>query len=130
VPYAPNAWVVEDKSQIGYELSLPATSTNPRRSGTLEEIRADIWSIGRETDGLLAEIVGTEPVIDGWRHTPRTRLGLGMPGRGTSALGSWASEAPDAEVDDRSSTGDEEMLSVSTRLGSRREARKNVTSRR
>ena len=36
----------------------PATFTNRSRLRTLDEIRADILALEKETEGLLAEIVG------------------------------------------------------------------------
>lgn len=58
LPYAPDAWVDESKTQIGYEISFTRHFYKPQPLRTLEEIRADILALERETEGLLTEIVG------------------------------------------------------------------------
>jgi type I restriction enzyme M protein len=58
LPYAPNAWVDEDATKIGYEISFNRYFYKPQPMRSLEEIRADILALERETDGLLGEIVG------------------------------------------------------------------------
>ncbi len=59
LPYAPDAWIDTSKTQIGYEISFTRYFYKPTPMRTLEEIRADILALERETDGLLMEIVGT-----------------------------------------------------------------------
>jgi len=58
LPYAPDAWVDSSKTQIGYEISFTKHFYKPTPMRTLEEIRADIYALERETEGLLEEIVG------------------------------------------------------------------------
>ncbi len=58
LPHADDAWVAKDKTQIGYEISFTRHFYKPKPLRTLEEIRADILALERETGGLLAEIVG------------------------------------------------------------------------
>lgn len=58
LPYAPDAWIDTGKTQIGYEISFTRYFYKPTPMRTLEEIRADILALERETDGLLMEIVG------------------------------------------------------------------------
>lgn len=58
MPYAPDAWIDTSKTQIGYEISFTRYFYKPTPMRTLEEIRADILTLERETDGLLMEIVG------------------------------------------------------------------------
>ncbi len=58
LPYAADAWLDEGKTQIGYEISFTRHFYKPKPLRTLEEIRADILALERETDGLLTEIVG------------------------------------------------------------------------
>ncbi len=58
LPYAPDAWIDTGKTQIGYEISFTRYFYKPTPMRTLEEIRADILALERETDGLLIEIVG------------------------------------------------------------------------
>jgi type I restriction enzyme M protein len=56
-PYAPDAWVDEAKTQIGYEISFTRHFYQPKPLRTLAEIRADIEALERETEGLLGEIL-------------------------------------------------------------------------
>ena len=58
LPYAPDAWYVPDKVKIGYEISFTRHFYKPQPLRPLEEIRADILALERETEGLLVEIVG------------------------------------------------------------------------
>ena len=58
LPYVPDAWIDESKTQIGYEISFTRYFYKPAPMRTLEEIMADIRAIEKETDGLLNEIVG------------------------------------------------------------------------
>ena len=58
LPYAPDAWYVPDSVKIGYEISFTRHFYKPQPLRPLEEIRADIMELERETEGLLAEIVG------------------------------------------------------------------------
>lgn len=58
LPYAPDAWVAADKSQIGYEISFTRVFYKPQPLRTLEQIRADIVALEQETDGLLPQIIG------------------------------------------------------------------------
>ena len=44
--------------KIGYEISFTRYFYKPQPMRTLEEIRADILAVERETEGLLAEIIG------------------------------------------------------------------------
>ena len=57
LPYAPDAWYVPNNVKIGYGISFTRHFYNPQPMRPLEEIRADIMALERETDGLLAEIV-------------------------------------------------------------------------
>ena len=57
-PHVPDAWIDPAKTQIGYEISFTRYFYKPTPMRTLEEIRADIMALERETEGLLMEIVG------------------------------------------------------------------------
>jgi len=57
-PFAPDAWIDEKQTKIGYEISFTKYFYRPIQLRTLEEITADIRSLEVETDGLLAEIIG------------------------------------------------------------------------
>ena len=57
LPYAPDAWDVSSSVKVGYEISFTRHFYKPRRLQMLEEIRADILTLERETEGVLAEIM-------------------------------------------------------------------------
>ena len=58
LPYAPDAWVDDSKTKIGYEISFTRHFYKPTPLRALDEIRADIRALQAETEDLLAEIVG------------------------------------------------------------------------
>lgn len=60
LPHAPDAWYVESSVKIGYEISFTRHFYKPKPMRTLEEIRADILALEKETDGLLEDIVGVK----------------------------------------------------------------------
>jgi type I restriction enzyme M protein len=53
LPYTPDAWIKEDATKIGYEVSFTRHFYKPQPLRTLDEIAADILSIEREAEGLL-----------------------------------------------------------------------------
>jgi type I restriction enzyme M protein len=53
LPYTPDAWIKEDATKIGYEVSFTRHFYKPQPLRTLEEISADILAIEKEADGLL-----------------------------------------------------------------------------
>ena len=58
LPYASDAWYAPDSVKVGYEISFTRHFYKPQPLRPLEEIRADILALERETEGLLPEIVG------------------------------------------------------------------------
>jgi type I restriction enzyme M protein len=58
LPHAPDAWYDPESVKTGYEISFTRYFYKPQPMRTLEEIRADILALEKETEGLLAEIVG------------------------------------------------------------------------
>ena len=60
LPHVPDAWYDPDSVKVGYEISFTRYFYKPQELRTLEEIRADILALERETEGLLGEIVGGE----------------------------------------------------------------------
>ena len=58
LPYAPDAWYVPGKVKTGNEISFTRHFYKPQPLRPLEEIRADILALERETEGLLVEIMG------------------------------------------------------------------------
>jgi type I restriction enzyme M protein len=61
LPHAANAWYVPDNVKTGYEISFTRYFYKPQPLRTLEEIRADILALERETEGLLTDIIGSNP---------------------------------------------------------------------
>lgn len=57
LPYVPDAWVDEKKTQIGYEISFTKHFYKPVQLRPLTEIVADIRALEAETDGLLEEVL-------------------------------------------------------------------------
>ncbi len=60
LPHAPDAWYVPHSVKTGHEISFTRYFYKPKPLRTLEEIRADILALERETGGLLGEIVGIQ----------------------------------------------------------------------
>ena len=58
LPYAPDAWYAPDSVKIGYEISFTRHFYKPQPLRHLEEIRADIFALEQETEGLLAAVIG------------------------------------------------------------------------
>ena len=61
LPYAGDAWYQQDSLKIGYEISFNLHFYKPQPMRTLDEIRADILALERETEGFLGEILGGRP---------------------------------------------------------------------
>lgn len=57
LPYAPDAYVDEDATVIGYELSFTKYFYKPMQLRSIADIKADIRAIEKNTDGLLEEIL-------------------------------------------------------------------------
>jgi type I restriction enzyme M protein len=62
LPHAADAWIDESSVKIGYEISFTRYFYKPVPLRSLEEIRADILALEKETEGLLGEIIGGEAV--------------------------------------------------------------------
>lgn len=58
LPYAPDAWVDEKKTQIGYEISFTKYFYKPVVLRPLNEILAELKALEKETEGMMAEILG------------------------------------------------------------------------
>ncbi|WP_333839576.1 type I restriction-modification system subunit M [Pelomicrobium sp.] len=58
LPHAPDAWIAREATKIGYEISFARYFYKPAPLRSLEEIRADILALERQTEGLLSKIVG------------------------------------------------------------------------
>ena len=57
LPYAADAWYQPDSVKVGYEISFTRYFYKPQPMRTLEEIRADILALERETKGLLEDVL-------------------------------------------------------------------------
>ena len=57
LPYTPDAWYDPASVKIGYEISFTRYFYKPQPLRTLEEIRADILALEKETEGLLGDIL-------------------------------------------------------------------------
>ena len=62
LPYAPDARYLPESVKTGYEVSFTRYFYKPKLLRPMEEIRAEILALERETEGLLAEIVGDKAV--------------------------------------------------------------------
>ena len=58
LPYTPDAWINPEKTLVGYEISFTRHFYRPAPMRTLDEIKADIYALEQETEGLLEQIVG------------------------------------------------------------------------
>ena len=59
LPHIPDAWYDPGAVKIGCEISFNRHFYKFQPLRPLEEIRADIIALGRETERLLAEVVGS-----------------------------------------------------------------------
>ena len=57
LPHVPDAWYDPASVKTGYEISFTRYFYKPQPLRTLEEIRADILALEKETEGLLEEIL-------------------------------------------------------------------------
>jgi type I restriction enzyme M protein len=58
LPYVRDAWIDESATKIGYEVSFTKYFYKPTPLRSLEEIRADIEALEKESAGLLDELFG------------------------------------------------------------------------
>ena len=61
LPHATDAWYDPESIKTGYEISFTRYFYKPQPLRSLEEIRADILALEKETEGLLGEIIGGGP---------------------------------------------------------------------
>lgn len=57
-PYAPDAYIDEKKTQIGYEISFTKYFYKPTELRSMQTIVSDLEDIESETDGMLIDILG------------------------------------------------------------------------
>jgi type I restriction enzyme M protein len=58
LPHSPDAWYDPARVKTGYEISFTRYFYKPQPLRSLEEIRADILALEKETEGLLSQIIG------------------------------------------------------------------------
>jgi Type I restriction-modification system methyltransferase subunit len=58
LPHVPDAWIDWDKTKIGYEINMTKYFYKYKPLRSLEEIRADILALEKETDGMLKKVIG------------------------------------------------------------------------
>jgi len=58
LPHVPDVWIDQESIKIGYEISFTRYFYKPQPLRSMEEIRADILALKKETEGLLDEILG------------------------------------------------------------------------
>ncbi|MBS1827743.1 MAG: SAM-dependent DNA methyltransferase [Acidobacteria bacterium] len=58
LPFTPDAWIVDEGTKIGYEISFARQFYKPPTLRTLAQISAEMVALEHETQGLLAEITG------------------------------------------------------------------------
>lgn len=63
LPYAADSWIVPDSIKVGYEISFTRHFYKPVELRSLDEIRADILAVERETEQLLQGIVSSEEEV-------------------------------------------------------------------
>lgn len=57
-PYAPDAYIDEKKTQIGYEISFTKYFYKPTELRPMESIVSDLEVLEKSTNGMLLEILG------------------------------------------------------------------------
>jgi type I restriction enzyme M protein len=60
LPHAADVWYDPASTRIGYEISFTRYFYKSQPMRTLDEIRADILALEKETEGLLEEIIGVD----------------------------------------------------------------------
>ena len=58
LPYAPDAYIDESKTKIGYEISFTKYFYKPVELRPISEIVADLKALEAETEGMLSELIG------------------------------------------------------------------------
>jgi type I restriction enzyme M protein len=61
LPYTPDAWIKEEATKVGYEVSFTRHFYKPQPLRTLDEISADILAIEQEAEGLLDDLLKGGP---------------------------------------------------------------------
>jgi type I restriction enzyme M protein len=57
LPYTPDAWIKEQATKVGYDVSFTRHFYKPQALRTLDEIRADIVALEKEAEGVLDDLL-------------------------------------------------------------------------
>ena len=57
LPHVPDAWIDDSKTVKGYEVNITKYFYKYKPLRRLEEIRADIFELELETEGLMSDLV-------------------------------------------------------------------------
>ena len=57
LPHVPDAWIDESKHKVGYEINFTRYFYEYKPLRSLEEIRADILELEKETSGMIGKIL-------------------------------------------------------------------------
>jgi type I restriction enzyme M protein len=57
IPHAPDAWIDENKTVVGYEINFTKYFYEYKPLRSLDEIRADIIALEVETDGMIKKVI-------------------------------------------------------------------------
>lgn len=57
LPHSPDAWMDRSKDRVGYEINCTKEFYKYKPLRALEEIRKDILTLGKETEGLMGEVL-------------------------------------------------------------------------
>lgn len=57
LPHAPDAWIDDSKTTVGYEISFTRHFYKPQPLRSLDAIEADIRALEKETEGLLEDVL-------------------------------------------------------------------------
>jgi len=58
LPFVPDAWIAPSNTKVGYEISFTRHFYKPKPLRSLDEIRADLLTLQKESEGLLEQIIG------------------------------------------------------------------------
>lgn len=57
LPHLPDAWIDHGKTKVGYEINFTKYFYQYKPLRTLDDIRADILKLEKETGGMIKEVL-------------------------------------------------------------------------
>jgi len=57
LPHLPDAWIDHGKTKVGYEINFTKYFYQDKPLRTLDDIRADILKLEKETSGMIKEVL-------------------------------------------------------------------------